>query len=488
MYLPDPRKEVLVRRVIDLKNVSVWFPGNQEAMEYNKNMASMQESATKQYVSDKKLKKMMRGSGSEAVFAAVAAGPDRGWDAEETGRGVIDDSFTRSETYTEPRSITLNTKYEGAVMIDVWTGYAIKVVSKTGNREVIVGPVTRLLEYDETLEHMELSMDTPKSDNRMLKTSYLRVLNNKVSDVIDAVTKDSCKVQVALSYRVNFEGDKDKWFDVENYVKFLTDHMRSLGRGLIKSKGIEDFYQNPHDIIRDAFLGKQDKDGERPGRLFEENGMRIYEVEVLNIRIGDREIEKMLTMNQNDLVKQNLILEKAKRDAENHKTKQSLERQKITEDLKTATKEEERRLAEKETAKKIEIATGVIEEIRQTSLTSTNDAAIERKKAQDEAELIKQKEILGMTIQELQEEAKAVTEKGKAITPQFIHALQAFADKDLAGKLSESMGPLAIIGGESIVDVFHNLLKGTKLEKIGAKLFTNGIHDEEDWDTFEQSR
>jgi len=492
MYLPDPRKEVLVRRVIDLKNVSVWFPGNQEAMEYNKSMSQMQESATKQYVSDRKLKKLMRdgsgsGRGREAI-AFAAAGPDGGWDTEATGRGVIDDSFTRSETYTEPRSITLNTKYEGAVMIDVWTGYAIKVVSKTGNREVIVGPVTRLLEYDETLEHMVLSMGTPKSDNKMLKTSYLRVLNNKVSDVIDAVTKDSCKVQVALSYRVNFEGEKDKWFDVENYVKFLTDHMRSLGRGLIKTKGIEDFYQNPHDIIRNAFLGKQDKDGNRPGRLFKENGMRIYEVEVLNVKIGDKEIEKMLTLNQNDLVKQSLILEKAKRDAENHKARQSLERQKITEDLKTASKEEERRLAEKETAKKIETAVGEIEIIHQASLTSTNDATIERKKAKDEAELARQKEILGMTIQELQEEAKAVTEKGKAITPQFIHALQAFADKDLAGKLSKSMAPLSIIGGESILDVFQKLLKGTKMEKIGEKLFTNGIHDEEDWDTYEQSR
>ena len=488
MYLPDPRHEVLVRRVIDLKNVSVWFPGNKEAMEYNKNMSHMQESATKQYVSDAKLKKMMRRGSHDGSVAFAAAGPDRGWDSEESGRGVIDDSFTRSETYTEPRSITLNTKYEGAVMIDVWTGYAIKVVSKTGNREVIVGPITRLLEYDETLEHMGLSMGTPKSDDRMLKTSYLRVLNNKVSDIIDAVTKDSCKVQVALSYRVNFEGEKDKWFDVENYVKFLTDHMRSLGRGLIKTKGIEDFYQNPHDIIRDAFLGKQDKDGNRSGRLFEENGMRIYEVEVLNIQIGDKEIEKMLTLNQNDLVKQSLILAKAKRDAENHKTRQDLERQKIDEDLLTSQKEEERDLASMESTKKIEIATSVIEEIREASITAASNAEAEREKIKNDTSLEYDKERLSLVIQELQEEAKAVAEKGKAITPQFIHALQAFADKDLAGKLSQSMSPLAIIGGESIVEVFQKLLKGTKMEKVADQLFTNGLHEDQGWDTKQQNR
>jgi major vault protein len=28
----------------------------------------------------------------------------------------------------------LNTRYEGAVSIDVWTGYAVMVVSRTGER------------------------------------------------------------------------------------------------------------------------------------------------------------------------------------------------------------------------------------------------------------------------------------------------------------------------------------------------------------------
>jgi major vault protein len=29
-------------------------------------------------------------------------------------------------------------------------------------------------------------------------------------------------VHLLLSYRVNFEGDPARWFNVENYVKFLT--------------------------------------------------------------------------------------------------------------------------------------------------------------------------------------------------------------------------------------------------------------------------
>ena len=98
-------------------------------------------------------------------------------------------------------------KYEGAVVIDVWTGYAVKIKSKTKAHKVVVGPKTIMLEYDETLEHMSLSTRTPKTDDRLLETAYLHVMNNKVSDIITATTKDNCEVSVALSYRVNFEGD-----------------------------------------------------------------------------------------------------------------------------------------------------------------------------------------------------------------------------------------------------------------------------------------
>jgi len=497
MFLPDPRSEVLVRRVIDPKQVAVWFPGNTEALQYNMEMAQMQESATRQYVSDKKLQGIKRSMGEVSYMAATAM--DDGWDTEETGRGIVHDSFERRESYTKPRTLTLDTKYEGAVMIDVWTGYAVKVVSKTGNREVIVGPTTYLLEYDEILEHMELSTGTPKSDNALLKTAYLRVLNNKVSDTITAITKDSCQVKVNLSYRVNFEGDKDKWFDVENYVKFLTDHMRSLGRAVIKSHGIEEFYNDPHNIIRDAFLGRQGEGGKRPGRLFDENGMRIYEVEVLNIIIGNAQIEKMLTVNQNEIVTQNLRLAQLKRNAEIKGQEEDLKRTMNEESLKTSlalvesqlktlAKNEEYELAGAEKDKKVEEAKKLIETERQNRLDVQAERELGRSKAKVESKLEFDRKRLEQQIEGMREEAKAIAERGKAITPQFVAALQSFADKDLAGKLSKSMAPLSIIGGESILDVFNKLLKGTKFEGMGEKLFTNGFHEGSDYQDVESGR
>ena len=43
MFLPDPRKEVIVRRVLDPHIVQLWFPGNEEAMEYNLQLMEMEE-------------------------------------------------------------------------------------------------------------------------------------------------------------------------------------------------------------------------------------------------------------------------------------------------------------------------------------------------------------------------------------------------------------------------------------------------------------
>jgi major vault protein len=69
-------------------------------------------------------------------------------------------------------------------------------------------------------------------------------------------------------------------------------------------------------------------------------------------------------------------------------------------------------------------------------------------------------------LEELKAEVDAVVNKANAVSPQLISALQSFSDRALAGKMAESMAPLAILGGKSIAEVFSNLLKGTVLEKV----------------------
>jgi len=292
MFLPDPRKEVIVRRVLDPKIASIWFPGNTEALEYNQRMMNITRSKRiptaelpDEFVTEREALTNVR-----SLSTSINTDVDYMLRAAAAPEKFAGDTIDRRTTFTSPRTITLDTKYSGAVGIDVWTGYAILIISKGGNRRVVVGPKTVLLEYDETLGIMELSTGKPKTDNVLIKTAYLRVTNNKVSDIITVETKDLVKVEIRLSYLVNFTGEQEKWFDAENYVKLLTQHMRSIIANAIKKKGIEEFYDNSTDIIRNTVLGISDGTGERPGNLFKENGMHIYDVEVLGVKIIDDNI------------------------------------------------------------------------------------------------------------------------------------------------------------------------------------------------------
>jgi major vault protein len=461
IFLPDPRREVIVRRVLDARTVNLWFPGNREALEVNARLAALQaQQGTNEYVIDKEAK--------------LEAAPGRAREEQAAQKAFAGDDFTRSQSYTQPRTIVLNTRYDGAVAMDVWTGYAILVVSRTGERKVIAGPHTHLLEYEETLQRLELSTGTPKTDEKLYQTVYLRVLHNKVSDKLDAETKDLCQVHLHLSYRVNFEGDTSRWFNVENYVKFLTDHLRSRIRHAVKQQGIESFYGNAAAVIRDVVLGPQGEDGKRPGRLFEENGMRVYDVEVLDVTIGDEDIASLLVGAQQEAVRQALAIAAEQRKVtfvrESEATKQQvmelsattrlkeagLKMQEVGENLRVTLAEAR---AEAEARKEKQAA----QLADQETLGAIHGADLARRKATADLDLEVAQRKLDQRLKELAAEVQALAGKAGAVSPELVAALQAFSDRALTERVAESMAPLAILGGESVAEVLSKLLAGTPL-------------------------
>lgn len=484
MFLPDPRTEVLVRRILDPRKVQLWFPGNKEALEYNTMLAEMQKNQTFGYIEQTKLEENLKSASNvieQTQQSLEQVQLQKKSKQEKVSKEVVSDSFERGTTFTPPRMITLNTKYDGAVTIRLRTGYAILVVSPKGTRKVIVGPQTYLLEYDEDIETIEFSTGTPKTDEVLERTVYLRVLNNKVSDIVKAETSDYCQVGMHLSYRVNFEGDSSKWFEVENYVKFLTDHMRSVIRNVVKKYKVMDFYANGIDIIRDIVLGKPNEQGKRPGRLFEENNMRIYDVEVLNINLGDDGIETLLITNEQDVIKQSLKLEADKRKLEYTKQSETITREIV--ETQSITRQKALELQKQEIEKQLAVSLANLESnlhIKEKELKAQLDqrstiesiSASELKVLQEKnnADIaLKQKEA-EVYIKQLEAEVKAVVEKANAISPDLVAALQAFSDKALAEKMAESMAPLAILGGKSVAEVLSNLLKGTIVEKVLSTL------------------
>ncbi|MDM8547185.1 hypothetical protein QUF61_11880 [Candidatus Venteria ishoeyi] len=469
VYLPDPRKEVIVRRVLDPKQVALWFPGNQEAQDYNAKLMALSRRKKAEYVSDREAREGMLGEMTLEAPKALRSEP-----AAEAFAG---EEFKRGRKFTPPRTITLDTKYEGAVAINVWTGYAVLVVGKAGERKVFSGPGTYLLEYDEILEAIEFSTGTPKSDQHLAHTVYLRVLHNKVSDAVSVETADLCQVHIQLSYRVNFEADSECWFRVENYVKFLTDHMRSVLRHAIKSHGVEHFYANAIGIVRDTVLGKADNDHKRPGRLFEENGMRVYDVEVLNVTIGDDLIAELLVEAQHNTVQQALELSAERKNLEVAKEKETIKQD--TARAETTTEQLLLNLEMQTAAERLKVQLSALagqaqakeQELNaqlnaQTQQNQISEIELANQKAQQEQMLALAQQQLQQDLERLKAEIQAVVDKAGAISPQLIAALQAFSERALAEKMAETMSPLAILGGNSVAEVFAQLLQGTVLEGV----------------------
>jgi len=482
MLLPDPRHEVVVRRILSDKEVNLWFPGNKEAIDYNNTLVNLSQSLQDEladesttYIPDRSVRRM------KAAVQSVAKKLGATTEQYDSLGLVATEEMKRSTKYTPPRTITIDTKYEGAVTIDVWPGYAVQVVSKTGKRKVIVGPEVYLLEYDETLEKMSFSSGTPKTDKALKNDVYLRVLHNTISDLVRVETRDLCPVDILVSYRVNFEGEPLLWFNVENYVKFLTDHLRSVLRNKVKQLGIEEFYGNSIDIIRDTILGShpESTDGEthskeRAGRSFQENGMRVYDLEVLDITIRDDAISDLLETSQHENVRQRLLVEQKNRELETIEQTEKITQKMELAKSETNRKKFELRVQDAELRLKAGIADLNVEievEKQKTSGVSsvrdleneieTKDLELQKAKNEQEMQFANQK--LEQKIKELKTEAEVVTEKAQAISPQLMAVLENFADKELAGKLAQNFNVLGILGGgkKSVLEIAQELLAGT---------------------------
>ena len=464
MYLPDPRKEVVVKRKLTAKECSLIYPGNKEVLAYNEelNDSRMSRMANKGMV-DKSLDDAYSTSNQEATLAIFEANAN----------------ISRGTSYTKPRTITLDTKFDGVVGVNVWTGYAINVVSKTGKREVVVGPQTRLLDYDETLEAMELSTGKPKTTDYLLSTAYLRVENNKISDLINVQTKDFVDVHIKVSYCVDFlEEYKDKWFSVENYVKYLCDRQRSLLKREAKQHNIEDFYTNVSDIVRKIALNIPDEDAEnvdRPeGRLFKENGMLVRDVEVLSVSV-ESNVARILNEHQEEMIRNTLELSDAEKknsiakklaEYENEEAKLKSERDMYRLELKNLYEtqqlknEEELAAARREQAKAEKQAEADLQELQD----AIHKAKLERDKAIENARLNIERQMAAIEKGKQKAYAETVEKIMGSISEDLVAAMTSKANNDMLETVTKSMSPYAIAQGESVVDVTNKLLRGTSLE------------------------
>ena len=468
MYLPDPRTEVVVKRKLSRKECELFYPGNQEVLAYNNQLTEQ----TTERAARKGLSTATTDFLNNVYSTADQASTLAIFEANA--------NISRGTSYTKPRTITLDTKYEGVVSVDVWTGYAINVVSKNGKREIVVGPTTRLLDYDETLEAINLSTGEPKSERNIYSTAFLRVENNKISDLITVYTKDFVSVQLKVSYDVDFlDKYKEKWFSVENYVKHFCDKIRTVLKQEVQKYTIEEFYTNAIQIVRNVVLDLDEKTStkDKPkGRFFPENGMLVKDVELLSVAV-QTDVAKILEAHQNDIVEKTLSLSEAAQKAE--VTRQLAEYQQKEQQLNyevrqqqlnlNAQFEKNKILAQNEIDEKkraAEAAKAQAEADLQDVLTAIEDAKNAREKANNEVTIdFQQKQA---EIEKARQTAYAETIKQivSAISPDLIAALTTKANANLLETATEHMSAYAIANGESVADTVNRLMRGTSLEGI----------------------
>lgn len=488
MYLPDPRVEVVVKRKLSQRECNLWYPGNQTALAYN---AGLTEKSLEKAIA-KSVKAATANLDSSTATAYSVTNSVNNINREFQTLAYLESNagISRGTSYTKPRTITLDNKYDGVVSLDVWTGYAVNVVSKNGTRKVVRGPQTILLDYDQTLEELQLSTGKPKTTDKVEHTVFLRYENNKVSDIISVETKDFVECSVKVSYCVDFDpAYMDSWFSVDNYVKYLCDRIRSLLKREVKKHTIEDFYQNYSDIVRNIAIDYSENTtsekapNKHEGRFFRENGMFVKDCEVLSLTV-ESEIAEILESHQRDMVEKSLELSDAEArvkvaealfDAEkkenelastkliNRMNLQGEEaRRKLEIQAEVNRKQEAEKQAAKQAEKDMQVLIDAIHEAEMTRKQKETDANIAEKQALADIEKAKQEAY-----------AKTVADVMKSIQPDLVAAIQAQSDSKVFDSIATGIAPYAIGNGESAAEFVDRLLRGTTLEGIVNKFTPN---------------
>jgi len=345
-----------------------------------------------------------------------------------------------------------------AVAITVPPSFAVLVVGRA-KREVVRGPAVRILDFDEELEVLGLSTGTPKSDGALLTTCFLQTDGNKVSDAVRVKTSDHVELELTLSYRVSFSspepGGEARWFNVKNYVALLCDHLGSIVRAAVRGTPIDRFHAQSAAVIRSAILGEKKENGPRQGRLFEENGMLVYDVEVLDVRILDGAVHRLLADAQQAAIVSEVGRRREALRLEDERLREHVNREVCAQKRQTLTAEVD--LAQGQRDLEVARAEAEVEVMRVSrSGRARADALAMEIEGAARADARAREALLER--QMLEARTQAFRAQMEALAPELVTTLKTLGNQQLAGELTKNLAPLAILGGGSVAEVAQKLL------------------------------
>jgi major vault protein len=228
-------------------------------------------------------------------------------------------------------------------------------------------------------------------------------------------------------------------------------------RNAIKKVGIEEVTNNATDLIRDTVLNKPVDGLKRTGRSFEENGMRVYDVEVLNVIINNPSINSMLVQNQHQIVSKSL--ESVQKTKLLEVTKATTEAEKQILDLTSSISLKKLEITDQENGKRTEIENKTLEakKNQQAVLDTIQKAELSRREADSRL-------VQDIEIKNRESLTKEFVAKLQAIEPDLIAAINNASRmalmQELVSNLPQATGGLGFLLGKGGMDAIGAMIKG----------------------------
>jgi hypothetical protein len=266
----------------------------------------------------------------------------------------------------------------------------------------------------------------------------------------------------------------------------MVDHLRSLIGNEVRNISVGDFYTDAANILRDCVLGKKPETGSRPLKNFVENGMTVYDLEVISVTVLDRNIDSMLSNSRQETLQDRIELARATHRLEivsgMEKAKQVEAEAKSTTQL-CILELQSQEINQKHQNMKTSVANEG--EIVQARKQNEHAAAQVDQAVADIHRLIEEQDLkLGQTIKDQEAQREVGLEHGlaeaqkirmEAIQGKLVEALTAMAQTGQLEAIAQHLAPLSIVQGESLSGTLNKLLTGTPLEGMLRNVAQLGI-------------
>lgn len=184
-----------------------------------------------------------------------------------------------------------------AVVIELEDNEAI-CLFEGDKRRVEFGPQKVFLNPHERPKVLFISGGVPVRPN-VLRLAKLGLGPDFIKDKLEVRTKDNATLRLDVTFRWRFQIDTknpEKLFALKDFVGFAAQTLSSEIREAAAKHTFEDFHSKAAEIAKAALFG------EKTTRVFEENGLEIFGVDVEGITPEDAEIQKKLS----DAIKTNV--------------------------------------------------------------------------------------------------------------------------------------------------------------------------------------